>query len=261
MPVHPIASQGFGAEADTYERSRPSYPVDLVSWLVATLRVGPGTRLVDLAAGTGILTALLAERASVVAVEPVAGMLEILRRKLPAVPVVRGVAEALPFASGSLDAVTVAQAFHWFDPPKALAELRRCLRKGGRFAVVWNARDRSVDWVDAVWSVMDRVEKRAPWRDHDGGTRGADAWRDEALARAPGFGEGGTAQFQHVQLLGPEGVVDRIRGVSHVAVLSAKKRDRVLAEVREIVTTHPSTRGRTSLAVPYRVDAYWHERS
>src|SRR4029079_15281271 len=88
-------------------------------------------------------------------------------------------AEQLAFRDASLDAITVAEAFHWFDHDRAIAELARVLRRGGRVVLVWKARDRSVDWVDGVWSIMDRVEKRAPWRNHD-------EWRDSAFARATG---------------------------------------------------------------------------
>jgi hypothetical protein len=162
----------------------------------------------------------------------------------------------------SLDAVTVAQAFHWFDTVTAAAELRRALRVGGRIGLVWNARDRSVDWVDQVWSVMDRVEKHAPWRDHDGRARSGDPHvrRDDVMGGAEGFGPVVAATFRHEQEMTPERVVDRIKGVSHVAVLAPAAQAAVLAEVRDIVARHPETRGRELLQIPYRVDAYWTER-
>jgi SAM-dependent methyltransferase len=58
-----------------------------------------------------------------------------------------------------------APAFHWFDADRAFAELARVLRPGGPVGLIWNVRDRSVDWVDELWAIMDRVEKRAPWRE------------------------------------------------------------------------------------------------
>jgi SAM-dependent methyltransferase len=209
----------------------------------------------DLAAGTGISTRLLVPSgASVTAVEPVAEMRAVLREVVPDVTTVAATAEALPFAAGALDAVTAFQAFHWFDADAALSELQRVLRPGGRLALVWNARDRTVPWVDAVWSVMDRVEKRAPWRDHD-------RWADSALASPRWFGPRHEATFRHDQAMTPDEVVDRIRGVSHVAVLDRDAQAEVLHEVRSILATHPDTAGRTELALPYRVDAYWCERS
>jgi SAM-dependent methyltransferase len=262
MGVHPVAATGFGREADTYEHSRPSYPPDALAWLAAELGLAPGRLVCDLAAGTGILTRLLVPTgATIVAVEPVAGMRAVLRAKLPHVPVVSGVAEALPFAGMSLDAVTVAQAFHWFDATRALGELRRALRVGGQLALVWNARDRSRDWVNRVWSIMDRVERNAPWRDHDGRALGEEnARRESELNNAPGFGPPRTAQFHHEQILDHEGVVARVQGVSHVAVLAPADQMLVLDEVREVMRTHPETRGRDAVAIPYRVDAYCLQR-
>lgn len=159
--------RGFGREADAYERSRPSYPPEAVTWLVDRFRLRPGAVVADLAAGTGKLTRLLLPTgASVVGIEPVEGMRRVLHQMLPGVPIAGGTAEAMPIKSSSLDAVGVAQAFHWFDADKAFAELARVLRPGGRVGFAWNARDRSVDWVDSVWAIMDEVERTAPWRDH-----------------------------------------------------------------------------------------------
>jgi SAM-dependent methyltransferase len=254
VSVHDIARRGFGTEAGAYERSRPSYPSDAVDWLTAGLALGPGVRVADLAAGTGKFTRLLVPTgATVIAIEPVAGMWQQFRSTSPAVPIVAGTAERLPIAGAALDAVTVAQAFHWFDAEAAFAELARVVRPGGRVGIVWNARDRSVAWVDQVWGIMDRVEKEAPWRDHD-------AWRESALGNRPGFGDLRTATFHHDQRLPPDLVVERFRGVSHVAALPDADKERILDEVRHVLATHPETVGRSELAIPYRVDAMWCER-
>jgi SAM-dependent methyltransferase len=254
MAVHEVARQGFGSEAATYERSRPTYPPDAVAWLVESLRIGAGATVVDLAAGTGKLTRLLEPTgARVVAVEPVDGMRGVLAQVVPGVPVIAATAEALPLAPGSVDAVTVAQAFHWFDADAAFAQLARVLRPGGRVGIVWNARDRSVDWVDRAWAIMDRVEKQAPWRDHE-------RWLTSALGERGDFGPLHEATFRHEQPISRAGVIDRFQGVSHVAVLPPEARDAVLDEVRELLDTHPDTRGRAELRIPYRVDALWCER-
>ncbi|HEY5172381.1 MAG TPA: methyltransferase domain-containing protein, partial [Acidimicrobiia bacterium] len=174
-------------------------------------------------------------------------------RLLADIPVVAGTAEALPFAAASFDAITVAQAWHWFDHERASAEARRVLRSGGRLGLVWNARDRTEPWVDEVWSIMDRVEKRAPWRDHEN-------WRDSALTSAmPGFGALHETTFRHVQQITPEGVVQRVASVSHVAVMSPPERDAVLDEVRAVLATHPAVAGRETVEIPYRVDCFWAE--
>jgi SAM-dependent methyltransferase len=251
LSIHEVASSGFGAEADAYERARPSYPADTVDWLVDALGISSGAIVADVAAGTGKLTRLLLPSgASIVAVEPVAAM----RARLPRVPTTAATAEGLPFRDGSLDAITVAQAFHWFDAAAALAEFHRVLRPGGRLGLVWNARDRSVPWVDQVWSIMDRVEKRAPWRAHD-------EWRESAFMETPWFGPLHEATFHHEQLLSPADVVERVRSVSHVAVLPPDRQRVVLDEVRTLLQDDPATAGRDRVALPYRVDAYWTERT
>jgi SAM-dependent methyltransferase len=249
MVVHAVAKAGFEDPAD-YEAARPSYPPEAVAWLRDQLGIGPGKVVCDLAAGTGKLTRLLVPLgAELLAIEPVSGMRTTLHSLLPAVPIAAGTAEALPIAARSIDALTVAQAFHWFDFANAIAEFARVLRPGGGFGLCWNARDRSVDWVDEVWAVMDRVEKRAPWRDHEN-------WRDSARREMPGFGTLQSAEFRHEQVLTADDVVRRVASVSHVAVLPPRERDAVLDKVRTILTTNPATRGRRTVAIPYRVDCY-----
>jgi SAM-dependent methyltransferase len=254
MAVHEVAEAGFGREAEVYERVRPSYPADAVAWLVENLGLGPCRTVLDLAAGTGKFTRLLVPfGATVLAAEPVEGMRRRFVAAVPGVAMVAAAAEALPIATRSLDALTVAQAFHWFDADRAFGEFARVLRRRGRVGLIWNARDRSTDWVNEVWSIMDRVEKRAPWRDHEHGDDLAPRPRD-------GFGPLHTETFRHEQTITPEGVVDRIASVSHVAVLPPAERQRVLDEVRGVLTHHPDARGCSELRIPYRVDAYWYER-
>src|SRR5690349_24104856 len=129
MSIHRAASTGFALSAAAYERGRPGYPPAALAWLSERLRLGSGRAVVDLAAGTGKLTRPLADTgAEVVAVEPVA---EMRARIGPAAARAHdGTAEAMPLPDASADAVTVGQAFHWFDGPVALAEIHRVLRPG-----------------------------------------------------------------------------------------------------------------------------------
>jgi len=103
--------------------------------------IDANTAVVDLAAGTGKLTRLLAPIIRVTAVEPVTAMSAILARQLPDIPIFEGTANAIPVSDGYADAITVAQAFHWFATTTALKEMHRVLRPHGRLGLMWNARD------------------------------------------------------------------------------------------------------------------------
>ncbi len=136
--MNPVAAAGFSSAAGEYERARPSYPPEAVSWLAERTGLGPGRTVVDLAAGTGKLTRLLVGTgARVVAVEPLAEM----RALIPEGEVLDGTAEDLPLPAAAADVVTVAQALHWFDLDRALPEIHRVLRPDGWLVLVWNMRD------------------------------------------------------------------------------------------------------------------------
>jgi SAM-dependent methyltransferase len=282
--VHDVAARGFQAEATAYDRARPSYPPDAVAWLIDKLDISPGRRFVDLAAGTGKLTRLIEPSgADLVAVEPVGGMRERLHENLPATPLLAAVAEALPFATGTIDAVAVAQAFHWFDAERALAELARVVRVGGRLGLIWNARERGVDWVDQIWSVMDAVETSAPWRDH-GAWAGAEAVTGTGAGTGPGTAAGRAddserrsqryltdrhgspwsdwtrATFHHVHHSSHGMLIDRFRSVSHIAALPPERQAEVLDEISTILREHPETAGSATVGISYRVDAMYAER-
>ncbi|HXS43099.1 MAG TPA: class I SAM-dependent methyltransferase [Solirubrobacteraceae bacterium] len=222
--VHEAAATGFARSAGAYERGRPAYPPAAVAWLVARLGLARGATVVDLAAGTGKLTRpLLAAGLHVVAVEPVAEM----RAALPArARAVDGTAEAMPLAAASADAVTVAQAFHWFDGDRALAEIHRVLRPGGGLGLVWNRRVLE----DPVQAALH--ELMAPYRG-DTPAHAAGTWR-EPFARTTLFEALEERTFSHVQRLDAAGLADRVGSVSFIAALSAAERARVRARARAL---------------------------
>jgi len=135
--------QRFSDRVDAYVRYRPGYPEAAIDHL-RSLGITPDSRVADIGAGTGILTALLLPHAgSIIAVEPNAPMREAAARQFAGsgkVSLFDGRAEATGLASASVDAVVVAQAFHWFDRRKALDEFHRILKPGGLLAVLWNSR-------------------------------------------------------------------------------------------------------------------------
>jgi SAM-dependent methyltransferase len=125
----------FDELAEDYDHGRPPWPPELLHGI-------DGTAALDLAAGTGKLTALLVERfEDVYAVEPLAGMRAVLERNVPRAHVLPGNAERIPLDDASVDAAFVAEAFHWFDSEAAVLELARVLREGGTLVVCFN------DWL------------------------------------------------------------------------------------------------------------------
>jgi ubiquinone/menaquinone biosynthesis C-methylase UbiE len=139
------------------------YPFAAVRRLVRELRIKPESAVLDLAAGTGKLTRLLAQLgADVVAVEPVGEMRKRLLETVPGVRALAGIAEAIPLEDESVEAVTVGQAFHWFDGDAALAEIHRVLRPGKRLGMIWNVKDESVGWVRLLAEIVEPYRGSAP---------------------------------------------------------------------------------------------------
>jgi SAM-dependent methyltransferase len=147
MDLHARRADSFGAHAFAYAEHRPDYPVAAVRWALSSLGSEP-LDVLDLAAGTGKLSSVLvAEGHRVTAVEPNEAMLSELVRRVHDVRALPGHAEHIPVPDGTVDAVLVGQAFHWFDAEKAFPEIARVLRPGGVVAGFWNDEDRSVPWV------------------------------------------------------------------------------------------------------------------
>jgi ubiquinone/menaquinone biosynthesis C-methylase UbiE len=252
--LHPAAAEGFSRNADDYERTRPGYPPDAVAFLAEVLDMRAGTTVADVAAGTGKLTRLLVPTgARVIAVEPVEEMRSLLAATVAGAEVLDGVAEHLPLADASVDAVTVAQAFHWFDGPAALAEFARVLRPGGALAVVYNHRDREAPWLAAVNRVVEAYRRGTP-QQWDGRWRGAFEHQTVLTALRK-------AEFDNAQLLTPEGFLGRMRSMSYVGALPAPEQQALLAEIASVVATDPETAGRDELVIGQRTSVHtWRRR-
>jgi SAM-dependent methyltransferase len=217
----------FDRVVDAYERARPQYAPDALAWLAVRL---PLRRVLDLGAGTGKLTRqLVALGADVVAVEPGNEMRAMLQRVLPGVEAHAGSAEAIPLPDESVDAVTAAQAFHWFRTGEALAEIHRVLRPGGGFAFLWNHWDDDDPLLLELNDLVDALRRRTPQND---------VQRDELYA-SPLFRTEEARNFRHAEELPADLVVERVSSVSAVSAAEPGVRDRTLAEVRRLVGSGP----------------------
>jgi SAM-dependent methyltransferase len=220
---------GFETASDVYERARPDYADQAVDALTEQARIGRGTRVLDLAAGTGKLTRRLhALGAACVAVEPSASMRQVFADVLPEVPVMGGTAEAVPVGDQQVEAVVVAQAFHWFDPPAALAEIARVLRPGGTLSLIWNERD-DTDPMVAQLVTLSRWDRHQPY------PVGMDFGR--VIDDSRRFGPVTRTRSAFVQPLGREAFVEQVASRSYVQVLEPADRARLLGDVERMAAT------------------------
>jgi SAM-dependent methyltransferase len=232
----------FGSVAADYAALRPGYPADAVAFLLGSRPL----RVLDVGAGTGLLTAaLVAAGHEVVAVEPSAPMLEQLRARLPQVATADGGAEAVPLPPHSVDAVVAGQAAHWFDPVPAAAELRRVLRPGGVVGFIWNERDERVPWVHALGRLL-----AGETRDHEADQGVVQRFAAELPADVEVF------DSAVVQRVTPEEVVRGVGTRSYAATMDEVTRAEFLGRVRALLATHPDTRGRAVVELPYTTRAY-----
>ncbi len=182
---------------------------------------------VDVGAGTGLFTRTLLDRAAqVIAVEPDARMRQVLTARSPGVRVVEGRGESIPIPDASADAVFVSSAWHWMDADRAVPEIGRVLRDGGRFGLIWTSRDREVDWV--------RNLDRLPGQDASE-AESADRIRrrlDVVLREPAIFHDIARETFRFVRTMTVEDVVAMIGTYSRVIVASPDDRTRRLAHAR-----------------------------
>jgi SAM-dependent methyltransferase len=244
--VHPSVL-GFERAVADYERGRPEFPDRAIAFLDDRLSLAPGRTLLELGAGTGKLTRLLAPSgAHIVAVEPLAAMREALSRNLPDVEVLDAVAEDLPLAEGSVDAAVAAQAFHWFDGERTLAELARVLEPVAPIALVWNVRDESVPWIRELTGLIE------PYRGDTPSHRSL-RWKAAFDASAP-FLPPELTSFPYLHGTTRERIVNRMLSISFIATLASDERERVAAAVRRIVPTD-------EVAFAYRTDIWISRRT
>lgn len=216
----------FGAIAEDYDQLRPQPPQNAVDWLVP-----PGCGVaVDVGAGTGLFTRTLMDKAAhVIAVEPDARMRDVLTARSPGVRVVEGTGESIPLPDAEVDAVFVSSAWHWMDPERAIPEIARVLRDGGRLGLIWTSRDREVAWVRQLDVLrgrdtsepgpMDRFRRRL----------------DFALPDPPVFHNVARKTFEFSRAMTVDHVVAMLGTYSRAIIASAEDRAQALADARTVL--------------------------
>ena len=230
----------FGTAAAAYAAHRPDYAEAAIRWALEPVSSRQPLRVVDLAAGTGKLTAsLVMLGADVTAVEPDPDMLAELRREMPAVHAVPGYAEDIPLPDACADAVLVGQAMHWFDMDRAIPEIARVLTPGGVLAGLWNVDDDRVGWV-AEFAEMSKRKASITllrWRDGD-----ARARYERLIEGGSGlFRAGQTADFDHGQRRTADSLLATIATHSNFLVMEESERTTLLARVRDFLHARPET--------------------
>ncbi len=239
-------SRSFGAVATDYDRVRPSPAPDALDWLLPERR----DLVVDVGAGTGIFSRALASRgAHVVAVEPDERMRAVLQENSPGIEAIAASGEAIPLPDASADGVFFSSAWHWMDPHKAVPEVARVLRDGGRFGVIWTSRDHESGWLRAEEWFRDAAPEGNVLRGETppGGRRRR---REDSLPTGDPFTNIETQTFRYTRPMAPADFVDWLTTYSRVITAPAEARER--GRVRATAALAEQFPGATVIDVPMR---------
>ncbi len=219
----------FGAWADEYDDWRPTYPDEAVDWLVPPA----GAHVAEVGAGTGKLTDRLVGRGlDLDVVEPDGRMLALVSRRHPGLRTHEADAADLPLGDSSVDAVVVADAWHWFPHDEAAAEVARVLRPQGWLGCVWNVPVLERDW---EWQALRLDPALQPPGDLDPLERlGLSTGRAEQRA------------FRWTWSLTPQQWRGFVSTVSHVRLLPEDECRAVLDETELLVARACATAGSTT---------------
>jgi len=239
--------------ADAYEAFRPGYPTELFEHLTTRFRVDNGSVVVDVGAGTGRATWPLADRGCrVYAIEPSAAMCAkgaaLATRFGDRVRFLNGAAEAIPLVPNLADLLISAQAFHWFDPRKALPEAARVLKPNAGIALFWNNRDAQRNPVAADLDALiarANPEHTIAYRQHP--------W-EQVLAASGLFLDVQRRTFYHTLTMTADSICGLFRSVSYVwNVLGTAGRIAFEHDLRLLVERYY---GHDPFPFVYRLEAY-----
>ena len=258
--------RAFDAWAADYDRYRPGYPDALFDEISARLGVPPDGRVVDLGAGTGIATLPMARRGwRLTAVEPGAAMLDRLRGRARAegldVETVERSAEETGLADAGFDLATAAQAFHWFDRPRAVAEMARIVRPGGGVALFWNVRRSEASPLVADYEgLIERFFGDAgigQYLQH--GRAAEEAATRSAFAGNAAWEELTYSEPRHETTVDAEAFIGMAFTASYVRRLDAEGQARFRDELDLLLARHGLTD--RPFSIPHRIDLWTARRS
>lgn len=233
MDNHSVRARSFGKQASLYDRLRPDYPAKAI----AAFLPETGKRVVDVGAGTGKLTSVLASIGHhVIAIEPDPVMRATLAEQLPGIDAREGTGESMPVDDHSADAITYGQSWHWVEAEAAGREARRVLAEDGVLAMLWNVPDPRIAWVKELLAIT-----------HPG----QNAVRDMAPMAVTGFASGVMTHTTWQQSLTRDELVDLVSTFSRISTSPDAERAALLDAVREVVATHPDLRDVTEFELPY----------
>jgi ubiquinone/menaquinone biosynthesis C-methylase UbiE len=236
-----LAVGGF-AQGDLYNAARPGYPNDAIGHFVSAFGLDAHSHVLDLGAGTGIFTRqLLAHVGRLTAVEPSTSMRKTFVLETPGVEILDGSDVAIPLGDHEVSAVFAAQAFHWFDPPRALPEIHRVLTPGGGLGLIWNERDTDVAWIRALnramlWDVCQPYDASVDFG---------------AIVASGPFRDVRQSTFRHAQLLTHSQVLQRVLSTSYITLMNVEEREALTANVVTVLATLPDPVG-----VPYATNVF-----
>ncbi|HEX4434109.1 MAG TPA: class I SAM-dependent methyltransferase [Acidimicrobiales bacterium] len=242
-----ILSRSFGEVAGEYNRLRSAPSPDALAWLVPA----SAADVLEIGAGTGLLTRLLADRvAHVTAVEPDERMRAVLAAADPGVHVLPGQAEEIPAESSSVDVVIAQSAWHWVDEARAVPEVARVLRPQGRLSLVWTGPDRSVDWMRSLWAggIIFSPEEKV---DEDGRPKSRHLVNIDAAGESP-FLPPETKLFQWTRPMTKSDLVALSATYSAVITMDEDARRRHLEAMTSFLDTHEDFAALDTIDVPMR---------
>lgn len=251
--LHPAAEQGFSSAAELYQRVRPTYPQEIVHWLIEELKITPHATAIDLGAGTGkFLDYLTQATPNVVAVEPIAEMLEQLKIVHPEVHVQQASSHQIALKSNSIDAILCAQSFHWFANLETLTEMHRLLKPQGHLGLVWNQRDETVDWVKALADFLLPFEGDTP-RFHS--HQWQKVFEQQLLFKL----EGQKVFFQQQRGTVEEVVSNRLLSTSFIAAMPVQQQQDMKRQFEALVQQYTGKTAQDQIEFPYVTYAFHYQ--